>query len=75
MTESEALGRVIRRERQKRKLSQERLAEMCGLHRNFVGLIERGQRSATIETLFRLATAFGVKPTRLIQWVENELGT
>lgn len=37
-----ALGQVIREKRQALGLSQDKLAELAGLHRNFVGLIERG---------------------------------
>ena len=70
-TELEALGRVVRRERKKLRLSQEGLAEACGLHRNFVGYIERAEKSATIGTLFKLADGLGTSPSRLIRLVEK----
>lgn len=72
MTELEALGIVIRRERKRLTLSQEGLAEVCGIHRNFVGYIERAEKSATIETLFKLAVGLQLKPSQLIRSVEKE---
>lgn len=75
MTELEALGIVVRRQRTRRGLSQEQLAEACGLHRNFVGYIERAEKRATIETLFKLAVGLGIKPSRLVALVEREFNT
>jgi transcriptional regulator with XRE-family HTH domain len=46
--------------RTKRKISQEHLAELAGLHRTYVGLIERGQRNITLETIEKLADALHV---------------
>ena len=73
MTESEALGQIVRRERKRLGLSQEELAEESGIHRNFVGLIERGERSASIETVFKLARGLGFKGSKLVRLVEAEL--
>ncbi|MGH9794607.1 MAG: helix-turn-helix domain-containing protein [Candidatus Acidiferrales bacterium] len=47
-------------------LSQEGLAEKCGLHRTYVGAIERGERNITLTTLSRLAEALGVAASALI---------
>jgi transcriptional regulator with XRE-family HTH domain len=41
-------------------LSQERLAELCDLHRTEIGLIERGKRSPRLDTLVTLARALGL---------------
>lgn len=54
------LGQKIRIERLKRKMSQEELAEMADLNRNFVGMIERGETNITIKKLEGIANAFGV---------------
>ena len=74
-TELEALGRIVRQERKKLGLSQEELAEACGLHRNFVGYIERAEKSATIGTLFKLATGLDTTPSQLVHLVEKEAVT
>ena len=47
-------------------MSQEALADAASLHRTHISLIERGQRSARLETVERLAFALGVQPARLM---------
>ena len=56
----------VRALRMKLGWSQEALAEKCGLHRTYIGAIERGERNITLVTLSRLATALGVAPSALI---------
>jgi transcriptional regulator with XRE-family HTH domain len=46
--------------------SQEKMAEKCGLHRTYVGAIERGERNVTLDTLNSLALALGVPAAGLI---------
>ena len=54
------IGENVRKERVARNISLDELAEMLGLSPGFVGLIERGQRGATANTLFNLSRVFGM---------------
>ena len=51
------MGLAIRRRRQELGLSQERLAEIADVHRNFVGHVERGEQNVSIDSLVRFAAA------------------
>ncbi|MCF7802687.1 MAG: helix-turn-helix domain-containing protein [Candidatus Marinimicrobia bacterium] len=68
-------GQVLRTYRQNAGLSQEALAFECDLHRTFIGMLERGERRATIDTLFALASALDVSPHALIQDLEQRLSS
>ena len=52
--------------RKAQSLSQEQLAERCGLHRTYVGSIERGERNVTLSTLEVFAAALKVTVTQLL---------
>ena len=62
-----ALGREIRRHREAKNLSQEKLAELAGFSTNYIGFIERAERSAKLVTLFKLSRALGVHPSELLR--------
>lgn len=61
----------IRNYRRSKNLSQERLAEICGLHRTYIGSIERCERNVTLSTLEVLASALGVSASDLLTKKEN----
>lgn len=54
------IGQKIRIERIKRQISQEKLAELANLNRNYIGMIERGETSLTVRSLESIANAFEV---------------
>lgn len=62
-----AFGDRVRELRKAKGLSQEELGERAELHRNFVGMLERGERNPTLVTLFRLADGLGVPPGELLR--------
>jgi len=61
------VGRNIRRMRQERGMSQEDFADVMGVHRTFMGAVERGERNLTLRTLERLAAKLKVKPEELLK--------
>jgi len=66
-----AFGQVLRKHRLAAGLSQEQLGLESGVQRNFISLIETGQNQPTISTIFKLAVAMGIKPSKLITETER----
>lgn len=60
------LAANLRKLRQARGISQERLAEMAGLHRTYISSVERSQRNISIDNIARLAKALDVLPEKLL---------
>jgi transcriptional regulator with XRE-family HTH domain len=67
-----ALGRAIRAHRAVLGISQEALADRSGLHRTYVGGIERGERNPSFTNIVRLADALELPASRLLQSAEEE---
>ncbi len=61
------LARNLRRLRAERGISQEALADLAGLHRTYIGSIERSERNISIDNIAKLAAAFGVAPSKLLE--------
>jgi len=62
----QTIAHNVRVLRTKAGLSQEQLAELSGLHRTYVGGIERGERNVTVLSLQKIATALKVTPANLL---------
>ena len=67
-----AFGRAVRRLRTARGVSQERLAEDVGIHRTYIGDIERGLRNVGLLNLDRIAHALETDLAGLMREVEAE---
>lgn len=61
------LGETIRKHRKKARLTQERLAEKSSLHPVYIGELERGEESASVAALVRIANALGVRVRDLVR--------
>ena len=64
--ELRALGGAIRAERKKLKVSQEDFAELCDLHRTYVGQLERGEKNVSFINVLRVAKGLRISPSRLL---------
>jgi transcriptional regulator with XRE-family HTH domain len=62
-------GKRVRELRLAKELSQEELAEIAGLHRNYIGGIERGERNLGLLNVVQLAHALSVKPAKLLETI------
>jgi transcriptional regulator with XRE-family HTH domain len=67
MTVRRVLARNLKRLRRERGFTQEELADLAGLNRNYIGMIERQENAATVDTLEALAEALQVDAVQLLQ--------
>ena len=68
-----AFSDVLRRLRDGKELSQQKLATESGLGRTYISLLERGLRRPSLATIFRLAQSLGISPAELVQAVDDKL--
>lgn len=68
------LGRGVQRARKAAGVSQEELGDRTGLHRNYIGQIERGERNPTATALIAIARALSVSLSELVEGVAAGTG-
>ena len=66
-----AYGKAVRAIRQNKKISQEELGNLCGLHRTYISDIELGKRNVSLENIDKIAHALQVKKSELFVEVEQ----
>jgi transcriptional regulator with XRE-family HTH domain len=67
------LGKRVRELRSKNGFSQESFADHCGLHRTYMGGIERGEHNLTIETVMTISTGLGMTMSELLAGIEKQI--
>lgn len=72
---SHALGAAVRELRYRHVISQEDLGFRAGLHRNYIGAIERGQINPTFRTLLRIVDGLGVSLAEVIERYEAHVAS
>lgn len=68
---TQILSENIRQLRKERGLSQESLAELCGIHRTYIGSVERGERNVTLSSLEQIAVALQISVPELLTKLED----
>lgn len=61
-------GQKIRQERLKKNLSQEKFAVRVGVHRTYIGMIERGEKNITLMNIEKIANALGIPLGNLMKF-------
>ena len=64
-------GAAVRQRRLELSLSQERLAQIAGIHRNYAGAVERGARNVALLNMIRIARALDVPLASLVAEVDH----
>lgn len=67
-------GALVRERRVSKGLSQEEFALVCGVHRTYVGSVERGEKTVTIETANRFANALEIPLSQMFAILEQQSG-
>lgn len=70
MIDAKLVGQIIQAYRENRGISQEVLSGLAGLDRTHYSKIERGLRTPTLYTLFKIAHALGIPPHEIVKTIE-----
>jgi transcriptional regulator with XRE-family HTH domain len=65
-------GRQVRILRNERRLSQEKLAELCAVHRNYIGRVERAETNVKFDSIIRLSVGLKVRPEQLFKLIPRQ---
>ena len=71
MNISAELGIRIRHYRKEKHITQEQLAEICGMHPTYIGQLERGEKNATLESVYRIAKGLNVSISKLLENMDD----
>lgn len=66
-----AFGNQIKIERNRLGLSQEDFASLAGMHRTYIGIVERGEKNITLKNIQKIANALNIKISKLFMELEN----
>lgn len=69
------LGRAIQRLRRERGFSQEKFAQHVGVHRTYMGAVERGEKNLSIKSAEKIARGLGIKVSALFEEAERGRGS
>lgn len=69
-----AFGLAVRQERERVGVSQDVFADMAGVHRTYVGSVERGERNLSLKNIEAFANALGITSSKLLLKAESFLG-
>ncbi|MGN1417912.1 MAG: helix-turn-helix domain-containing protein [Acutalibacteraceae bacterium] len=69
---SAAVGKVIKRLRKERKLTQEVFSGLAGIARSHLAMIESGEKKANFETIWKIANAFDLPVHKLVELIEEQ---
>lgn len=72
---NEAVARVLRAQREEHGLSKKKLSEEAMIERAYITSLERGEKRPTLNVLFYLSDAFGLRPSDLVRLIETERKT
>lgn len=65
-------GLTIKRLREKKGISQEKLGEISDLHRTYIGMIERAEKNVTLKSIEKLAKALEMEISEIFVEMENQ---
>lgn len=71
--ENSAVGKTVRALRKEKGRSQDVLSGLAGIARTHLTMIENGSKQANFETLWRIATALGMRPSELVAQIEKRI--